>query len=403
MMRRRDFVAGLALSAACVPLTARAQSNDWPGIEARARGQTVYFNAWGGDPQSNAFLDWVAGEARSRHGVDLVHVKLTDTAEAVTRVLAEKTAGRSTGGSVDLIWINGPNFVAMKDQGLLSAPFAMTLPNWRYVDQHKPSNLVDFTVPVNGIESPWRIAQVVFVYDEARTTLAGLPKTAPAMLDWASAHPGRLTHPNVRNFLGATFLKQALVGFVGDQGVLQQPATNASFSTVTAPLWTWYDALRPHLWHGGRDFPETGAALLQLFADGEIDTAISFNPAEAANGIANGTLPKSSRIYVLDGGTIGNTSFVAIPFDAAHPEGAKVIANLLLAPEVQAHAQDPAVMGSFTVLDLAKLDPVQRTPFQKVDNTVGMPTNAQLGDPLLEPHPSWMTRITAEWERRTSP
>jgi len=139
MMRRRDFVAGLALSAACVPLTARAQSNDWSGIEARARGQTVYFNAWGGDPQSNAFLDWVAGEARRRHGVDLVHVKLTDTAEAVTRVLAEKTAGRSTGGSVDLIWINGPNFVAMKDQGLLSAPFAMTLPNWRYVDQHKPS------------------------------------------------------------------------------------------------------------------------------------------------------------------------------------------------------------------------------------------------------------------------
>jgi len=32
-----------------------------------------------------------------------------------------------------------------------------------------------------------------------------------------------------------------------------------------------------------------------------------------------------------------------------------------------------------------------------------MPTNAQLGDPLLEPHPSWMTRVTAEWERRTSP
>ncbi len=403
MMRRRDFVTGLALSVGGLPLPAWAQSQDWTSVEARARGQSVYFNAWGGDPQTNAFLDWVAGEARTRHGVDLVHVKLTDTAEAVTRVLAEKTAGRSTGGSVDLIWINGPNFVAMKEQGLLSAPFATDLPNWRYVDRHKPSNLTDFTVPVNGLESPWRIAQVVFVYDEDRTALADLPRSAPAMLAWAKAHGGRLTHPNGRNFLGATFLKQALAGFVADRSVLQQAPTDASFPAVTAPLWSWYDALRPHLWHGGRDFPETGAALLQLFADGEVDTAISFNPAEAANGIANGTLPKSARVYVLDGGTIGNTSFVAIPFDAAHREGAMVVANLLLAPEVQARAQDPAVMGSFTVLDLAALDPVQRGLFQTVDRTIGMPTNAQLGDPLLEPHPSWMTRITAEWERRTSP
>ena len=29
-----------------------------------------------------------------------------------------------------------------------------------------------------------------------------------------------------------------------------------------------------------------------------------------------------------------------------------------------------------------------------------LPTNAELGTTLLEPHPSWMTRITAEWERR---
>ncbi|WP_131114430.1 ABC transporter substrate-binding protein [Lichenihabitans psoromatis] len=402
MIRRRDFFTGLALSVGVLPVPAWAQSADWEFIEARARGQSVYFNAWGGDPQTNAFLDWIAGETKARHGIDLVHVKLTDTAEAVTRVLAEKAAGRSTGGSVDLVWINGPNFVAMKDQGLLSAPFATDLPNWRYVDKRKPSNLIDFTIPVNGLESPWRIAQVVFVYDEARTPLAGLPKTASAMLDWAEAHRGRLTHPNARNFLGATFLKQALVGLVPDRDILQQAATDATFQTAAAALWSWYDALRPHLWHDGRDFPETGATLLQLFADGEIDTAISFNPAEAANGIANGTLAKSARVHVLDGGTIGNTSFVAIPYDAAHRDGAMVIANLLLAPEVQARAQDPAVLGSFTVLDLAALDPTQRAMFQKVDDRAGMPTNAQLGAPLLEPHPSWMTRITGEWERRTS-
>ena len=34
---------------------------DWPQIVERARGQTVYFNAWGGDETVNAYIAW-AGE-----------------------------------------------------------------------------------------------------------------------------------------------------------------------------------------------------------------------------------------------------------------------------------------------------------------------------------------------------
>ena len=85
---------------------------------------------------------------QARHGIELVHVKLTDTAEAVARVVAEKAAGRTEGGAVDLIWINGENFASMKAQDLLFGPFAQDLPNFRYVDtEGKPTTLVDFTVP----------------------------------------------------------------------------------------------------------------------------------------------------------------------------------------------------------------------------------------------------------------
>jgi putative thiamine transport system substrate-binding protein len=53
---------------------------------------------------------------------------LTDTAEAVARVVAEKAAGRTEGGSVDLIWINGENFAAMKEQDLLFGPLPRICP-----------------------------------------------------------------------------------------------------------------------------------------------------------------------------------------------------------------------------------------------------------------------------------
>jgi len=392
-------VAALALTA--IVGAAPAQARSWDDIVAAARGQTVYFNAWAGDPQTNAFIAWVGEEASKRYGVKIEHVKLTDTAEAVTRVVAEKAAGRNDGGSVDLIWINGPNFLAMKSQSLLFGPFADTLPNFRYVDTtSNKTNVVDFTIPVEGYEAPWRKAQIVFLYDSARTPLAGLPKSIPAMLEWAKAHPGRLTHANVRNFLGVTFLKQALFELTPDASVLQSPATDANFAAATAPLWRWYDQIRPLLWRQGKEFPESGTAQRQLLADGEIDLSISFDPAEAAADIANGVLPASARVYVLDRGTIGNTSFVAIPYNATHKDGAMVIANLLLDPAVQARAQDPKVLGSFTVLDMAKLDAAQRKLFDRPAGFPALPSNAELKTPLLEPHPSWMTRIVAEWEKR---
>ena len=110
-------------------------------------------------------------------------------------------------------------------------------------------------------------------------------------------------------------------------------------------------------WRQGRQFPESGSAQRQLLADGEIDVSISFNPSEASTSIANGLLPGSVRTLVLDRGTIGNTSFVAIPYNAANKDGALIVANFLLEPEAQARAQDPRVLGTSTVLDLARLDP----------------------------------------------
>jgi putative thiamine transport system substrate-binding protein len=111
-------------------------------------------------------------------------------------------------------------------------------------------------------------------------------------------------------------------------------------------------------------------------------------------------LPESVRTLVFDRGTIGNTSFVAIPYNAANKEAAMVVADFLLEPATQARAQDFRQMGNFTVLDLARLPPAARKRFDDLPRHPSLPTNAELETSLLEPHPSWMTRIVAQWERR---
>jgi len=371
----------------------------WAETLAAARGQTVYWNAWGGDARTNAFIAWVGEQTEERYGVSVAHVRLTDTAEAVTRVIAERTAGRDTGGSVDLIWINGPNFLTMKEQKLLFGPFVADLPNARYLDlSAQAAASLDFTVPVDGMESPWRLAKFVFTFDSAR--VAATPQTIAGFVDWAAAHPGRFTHPDPSNFMGATFLKQALIELAPDPAALLAPVTDAAFATQTAPLWAWYDALRPNMWRGGMAFPENESVQQQLLNDGEVDIAMSFDPASTAAAIAQGLLPDTARVFVPEGGTIGNISFVAIPYNAANAQGAQVVANFLLDPAVQARMQNIEVLGSFSVLDPARLDGDARAAFDALPAAPALPKLEDLGPTLPEPHASWMTRLTEEWARR---
>ena len=200
--------------------------------------------------------------------------------------------------------------------------------------------------------------------------------------------------------LPISFLKQALYELATDPQVLQAPATDETFATVTAPLWAWYDELKPLLWHGGRQFPQNGPAARQLLSDSEIDMLISFDPAEAAAWVDSGLAPDTVRAYTLDKGTIGNTSFVAIPYNSGSKDAAMLLADFLLEPSTQARAQDTRHLGSFTVLDLDKLDEGQRRLFDKLPANPALPSNEALRLALPEPHPSWMTRIADEWMRR---
>jgi putative thiamine transport system substrate-binding protein len=387
----------LILTLAAAPAWAQPDPADWPAVLAEAEGQTVYWHAWGGSTTTNDFIAWLGDRVAAEYGVTLEHVKLADTADAVSRVLSERQAGRDEGGSVDLIWINGANFASMKEQDLLFGPFAFDLPNWSLVDVEGKTVTTDFTVPTEGYESPWAMAQVVFIYDSDR--VAETPSSAEALLDWAETNPGRFTFPQPPDFLGTTFLKQMLIELVEDPSVLQAPV-GADYAEVTAPLWAFMDALTPNLWRQGRAYPQTGPRQLQLVNDGEVDIAISFSPGEATAAIANYELPSTARTYVLDGGTLGNASFVAIPYNANAKAGAMVVANEILSPEAQLRAQDPDVLGYGTVLDMARLDPEDRAAFGALELGVATLSPGELGPALPEPHPSWAERLAEDWVAR---
>ncbi len=391
--------AGLSLASLVARADPAPDMKNWDAVVKQAQGQTVYWYAWGGEPRINDYIAWAGKQVQERYGVTVKQVKLADTANAVSMVVSEKAAGKNDGGAVDMIWINGENFAAMKRNDLLFGPWVEQTPNFKYVDvTGKPTTVNDFTVPTDGLEAPWGMAQLSFFYDTARVKTP--PKSAQDLLAWLQKHPGRFTYPQPPDYMGSSFLKQVLSELVTDPSVLQKPADQADAQKVLAPLWTYLAKLQPVLWREGKAYPANGAALRAMMADNEIDIGFSFSAAEVSAAIANFELPDTVRSFVFDGGTLGNTNFVAIPFNASAKAGAVVLANFLMSPQAQLRKQKPEIWGSFTVLDMNKIPAADRKAFDALDLGVATLSPAEMGNVLPEPHPSWMELVESEWQKR---
>ncbi len=391
MTKKMPITSLLAL--ACALAFPSAYADDWGTIEAKAKGQTVYFNAWGGGENINQYIQWAADETNKRYGVKVEHVKITDAAEVVKRIQTEQQAGRNTDGSVDLMWVNGENFSTLKNGKLLYGPWAENLPSWAAVDTSKPVQK-DFSETTDGLEAPWGTAQLTFIAD--RKAVPTPPDSAAALLEFAQKNPGRVSYPKPPNFHGTTFLKQLLSELVADKTVLQNKVDEANFASTTQPLWDYLDKLHAVAWREGKAFPASNADMNQKLADGELLLSLTFNPNEAANLIQAKQLPDSAYSFGFKGGTIGNVHFVAIPFNAKAKEGAQVFANFLLSPAAQARKADIAIWGDPSILAMDKLDEAQR-------QAMSATAPGALAEPvptLPEPHASWVDALEKAWLKR---
>lgn len=367
-------------------------ASDWTELRQQAKGQTVYFNAWGGDPAANSYIDWVSHEMQLHYDITLKMVRLADVGQAVKRIQSEAAAGRNTDGSVDLLWVNGENFHTLKRGGLLAEGWAENLPNWRYVDVKKPVR-EDFSQATEGAEAPWGSAQLMFIGDQKRT--GSFPRSASELLDFAKANPGKISYPRPPDFTGTAFIELLLIVLTHDPVALQTAPNPATLKHVTAPLWHYLDQLHPYLWREGKSFPPAPARMDRMLADGELMLSITFNPAHVDNLITRKQLPASARSFGFEKGMPGNVHFVAIPKNARATAAAQVVANFLMSPEAQIRKATPAVWGDPTILDSTMLPAPLNTQLAKLSLQSELPVPF-----LAEPHAAWVSALETAWLER---
>jgi putative spermidine/putrescine transport system substrate-binding protein len=383
-------------NAAASRSTATLNRTDWSSVLAHARGQTVNWYMYGGDDTLNTFVTGYVADQLKQAGVSLNQIKITDTVDAVNKVLGEKQAGRSSGGSVDAIWINGENFATGVQAKLWYCGWDKDLPNARYVDFTNPAVADDFGVPVNGCEAAWQQADSALVYDSTQLTTADVASVA-SLLAWATSHPGRFTYPAPPDFTGSMAVRTILYDTIGGPAALSGQFDEAKYAPAATKLWTRLNTIKPTLWRAGSTYPASQDAVEKLYSNGEINAFFTYGPGAVGDQVKKGLFPASTRQAVLAGGNIGNESFIAVPDNAAHKAAALVLANVLQDPRTQLALYQAE--GIYPGIDLAKTTAQVQQEFAAVPiSTSVLPLSSLTRDAQPELASGYVTRIEKDWK-----
>lgn len=365
-------------------------------VEKNAGGTEVAFYMWGGSDTINSWIDgYVADALRARYDIELKRVPM-DAAVFVNKLLTEKQAGKEM-GVMDLLWINGENFRNARQADLLYGPFLDKLPS--YNDYFDPAGAqMDAGFPIEGYEAPYGKAQFNLEYYVDRTPHP--PDTFAKLFDWVKANPGVFTYPQPPDFTGSAFVRQAFYALTGGHQQYMDGFDRALFDRNAPALWSYLNEIEPYLWLEGSNYPKNLATLDVLFERGEVLINMSYTQTRASTRIAEGRYDKSVRSFVMKDGSLSNTHFVAIPFNAPNKTGALVVANFLMSPDAQYSKNVPDNWGDFTVLSLDRLSSDDRGKFTSLDLGVATVSLSELDKHAVPEIPSeYFEALEKGWEQ----
>lgn len=367
-------------------------SAEWDEIVEAARGTTVTFYGWGGDENRNNWLNTTVADYVKEHYDIALEVVGMDINDILSKLSGEKQVGSET-GSIDMIWINGENFYSAKDNGLLYGPFTGQLPNMEaYIDLEDPETLNDFCMPIEGYEAPYAKAQMVFFNDSAVTPEA--PASAEELLEFCKKYPGKVTYPALPDFTGSAFVRNIIYELCGWEQFQDMEADYDTVKAAIEPALEYLRELNPYLWNEGKTFPESSTTVDAMFADGELVMNMSYGPFSVATGIAEGTYTDTTRTYVFDNGTIGNTNYMAIAFNSPNKAGAMVVINAILSAELQLTQYEQ--LRELPVVSADKLSAEEQAAFDAVDLGKGVLSQAELLEHRLPEMPADLVPVIEE-------
>ncbi len=371
--------------------------DNWDAVVKDGSGKTVTIFMWGGNESINQYMDgYVSKHMKDQYNITLKRVPM-NAPEYLTKLINEKKGNISI-GTGDLLWINAENFLTAKSGGLLDGPFTELLPNQaKFYDKSASDLAYDSGIAIEGFEAIWGRAQLVLTYDEAK--VPNPPKSYTELLIWAKKNPGKFTFPKVpEDFVGTAFVRNAYYELTGQTDVFLSDMSEASFKSLSEPVVSYFDELVPYLWNNGASFPASQSQQDEFFKNGEIYITMGFEVGKTAGLVASGVYPETVKTYVFDSGSIGNSHYLAIPYNAPESAAALLTIDFLQSPEAQLEKMKAEVWGDMPAFDPSKTDDAVRAKLAEIESVKGSITLETLATKRLpEMKSQYIDWIKAIW------
>lgn len=344
--------------------TSNTQQKNWDDILEEAKGTEVSFYGWGGDQKTNEWIDgFLSDRLKEKYDITLNRVPM-NIEDILNKMITEKQLDSE--GTIDIVWINGENFFTAKKNELLYGPFTDKLPNFnKYIDKESEEVKKDFGFKVEGLEAPFGKAQFVMVCDKSKVN--SYPKDHKELLEFVKKNKGKFTYPAPPDFTGSAFIRNIMYDIVGYDNLKDLKADKEEVKKAIMPAIKYLKEIKPYLWREGKTYPATIAQLNNMYSDGEVIMTMSYNPNSPQAKINTGEFPESTRTFMFENGTIGNTHFLAVPFNSPNKSGALIAINEILSVEAQASKYNPKIWGDLPVLDNDNLSKDEKEMFKSID------------------------------------
>lgn len=372
---------------------------NWEEVVKAGTGKEVTILMWGGNDNINHYMDnYVADYMKETYDITVKRVPM-NAPDYLSKLTNEKK-GKVTTGTGDLVWINAENFRTAKEGGLLDGPFTKLLPSLKtYYSQDSPDLQYDSGIPIEGYEAIWGKAQLVISYDSSY--VANPPTSFAQLKEWVMANSGKFTYPKVpEDFVGTAFVRSSYYELTDQKEALLDDLSEEDFEKLSQPVVDYFNEIEPYLWREGASYPATQAQLDDLFKNGEVLMTMGFEVGKTAGLIDSGVYPDSVETYVFDTGTIGNSHYLAIPYNAPQKAAALLLINFLESPEAQIEKMNPSVWGDMPAFDPSLVMEEQRQQLAKFDTVPGAVTLQELTDKrqpeMKAQYIDWIKKIWSE-------
>ncbi len=386
---------------ACSPNAPTSQTetfSTWQEVVNSGSGNDVSIFMWGGNDSVNLYFDeFVASNVKDLYNINLTRVPM-NAPDFVAKVINEKKNNIEE-GTIDILWINAENFRALKTIDAFYGPFTQLLDNQKkYYDPDLGDLHYDSGVAIEGTEAILGSAQLVFTYDEER--LQNPPKTYAEILEYAKENPGKITYPNpIQDFVGAAFMRNAY--FELTDADFTKEYTYDEFVSLSEPVITYFKEIHPYMWNEGEAFPASIAQQDDMFRNGAIDILYGFEVYRTAGLIEQNEYPETVKTYVLETGTLGNSHYLAIPYNAPQKAAAMLVIDFLQSPLAQIEKMKPGVWGDMSAIDYTKLSEAEQQSMNEIqDNDAIIPTDILLNHRHSDMKAEYIDWIKQIWDEK---